>query len=50
MAPAVVDEGHAHPFAGDPLCQMVAGAGMAVAAYFGLMAWRKRPKLKFPDV
>ncbi len=44
VAPVAAHEGHAHPFAGVPLWQMVAGAGLAVAAYFGLMAWRKRRK------
>ena len=44
MAPAAAHEGHAHAFAGIPLWQMAAGAGLAVAAYFGLMAWRKRRK------
>jgi uncharacterized iron-regulated membrane protein len=44
MAPAAAHEGHAHAFAGVPLWQMVAGAGLAVAVYFGFVAWRKRRK------
>ena len=44
MAPAAAHEGHAHAFAGVPLWQMVAGAGLAVAVYFGFVAWRKRCK------
>ena len=31
MAPVAAYEGHAHPFAGVPLWQIVAGAGLAEA-------------------
>ena len=44
MAPAAAHEDHAHVFTGIPLWQIAAGAGLAVAAYFTLMAWRKRRK------
>jgi hypothetical protein len=44
MAPAAAHEGHAHVFSGVPLWQMAVGAGLAVAIYFGLVAWRKRLK------
>jgi hypothetical protein len=44
MAPVAAHEDHAHVFTGIPLWQIAAGAGLAVAAYFTLMAWRKRRK------